>query len=444
MNNQEKPNLTQERTNKEKVLIAFFIGAIISACISLFGLRLLAEGIKELIIGFVIIIFLLGLIFFIVTLNKEWFFKRLFGVSSSDINDVKESSIGLFENATEGNWKEAKNDFEKTFGKASALYVWASYRRWVITVFYTLFIGFAGLLGSVLLYNQNQLLVKQNEKIDTQNDRLNFQNNLIEAERRSSLVFLMSNVLDKVDEEIAEQRKARKNPSDNFQYSLSKPLISRIVALSKAFRPYHFMEGDSLSDAVVSPERGQLFIALMGSNLDSATQNTIVENGNFSYATMQNLQIESPQFFNAKLDFVDLSSISINDANFWHAKLYGASFFDAFLENANFQQAALSEANFIKSIIWNGDFFSADLELANFSEADLSGTNFSFSNLRNANLENASLENTDFRGANFNRTHLSVGQLKQAKSLFNSENLNPQIERQLRQKKPCLFTEEGC
>jgi len=45
----------------------------------------------------------------------------------------------------------------------------------------------------VLMETQNDLLVGQNSRIDTQNYRLNLQNNLIEADRRSSLVFLMSN-----------------------------------------------------------------------------------------------------------------------------------------------------------------------------------------------------------------------------------------------------------
>lgn len=74
-------------------------------------------------------------------------------------------------------------------------------------------IGLAGLMLALiplaLLFQQNQLLTRQNEKLDdqnimfnTQNERINLQNNLLEADRRSSLVFLMSNLLDKMDDEI--------------------------------------------------------------------------------------------------------------------------------------------------------------------------------------------------------------------------------------------------
>lgn len=66
-------------------------------------------------------------------------------------------------------------------------------------------------LQAYLLSNQNQLLLNQNERIE-------IQNNLIEADRRSSLVFLMSNVLDRVDAEIALQRQARENNQETVKY----------------------------------------------------------------------------------------------------------------------------------------------------------------------------------------------------------------------------------
>ena len=109
----------------------------------------------------------------------------------------------------------------------------------------------------------------------------------------------MSNILDKVDEEIREQKLKSK-------YRLSKPLINRIVALSKAFRPYRMMEGDTLSKKLVSPERGQLFIALMENNLDSLTQQTIASNGDFSYAVIGEINLKRAILSDAKLEGGDL------------------------------------------------------------------------------------------------------------------------------------------
>jgi hypothetical protein len=53
------------------------------------------------------------------------------------------------------------------------------------------FISFA-LLGTITLLNQN-------EKIDIQNEKIQVQISLQEAERRSSLVFLFSNIMDAID-----------------------------------------------------------------------------------------------------------------------------------------------------------------------------------------------------------------------------------------------------
>ena len=231
---------------------------------------------------------------------------------------------------------------------------------------------------------QNELLLAQNTLVDTQNYRLNLQNNLIEAERRSSLVFLMSNVLDKVDEEIREQKKDIQDSlgsvPDSIGFSLSKPLVNRIVALSRAFRPYRVLEGDTLSEQLVSPERGQLFIALMENNLDSLTQNTIAESGDFS---------------NAIVGRVDL------------------------------REANLREANLIGTV----RLYFTDLSRADLSGADLSGADLSGADLRRANLESVKV---------------STGRIKTVYSLQGVRNLHPDSIAILQSKYPCLFTVVGC
>ena len=77
-----------------------------------------------------------------------------------------------------------------------------------------------------LVESQNKLLAKQTEKLDTQNHRLNIQNNIIEEDRRSSLVELLSNILDKVDEEISIQ-KSYKRPSEIYLATLSEDQIAK-------------------------------------------------------------------------------------------------------------------------------------------------------------------------------------------------------------------------
>ena len=75
----------------------------------------------------------------------------------------------------------------------------------------------AALIPISILVTQTVILYRQNLLIDKQNTRLDQQTNLAEATRRGSLVFLMSNILDKMDEEL-------KDP-ENKEKKLSKELI---------------------------------------------------------------------------------------------------------------------------------------------------------------------------------------------------------------------------
>jgi len=115
---------------------------------------------------------------------------------------------------------------------------------------------------------QNKLVQQQNIKIEHQNKRLDQQTNLQEAERRSSLVFLFSNIMDAIDSELKD--------SLNKKDTLSKQLIGRIIALSTRLSPYRYLtEGDTLISHPLSPERGQLLVNLVESDLDSNTYKKI-------------------------------------------------------------------------------------------------------------------------------------------------------------------------
>ncbi len=61
--------------------------------------------------------------------------------------------------------------------------------------------------GTWLLLSQNGLLKSQNDLLGNQNGFIKQQMSLEEASRRGALVMLMSNIMDKVDDEIKEQKK---------------------------------------------------------------------------------------------------------------------------------------------------------------------------------------------------------------------------------------------
>jgi len=148
------------------------------------------------------------------------------------------------------------------------------------------------------LKDQSKLFEKQNTLIDYQNLKISNQLNLQEAERRSSLVFLFNNVLDKLDDEL----------KNNTKRNLSSQLKARIISLSRALKPYKYLEGDSIINKLISPERGQLLISLIESNLSKKTYEDIFAKGDFSYADLSKTTIK-----NAHLNFINLSYAYIND-----------------------------------------------------------------------------------------------------------------------------------
>ena len=324
-------------------------------------------------------------------------------------------------------------------------------------------------LQKIQIDSQISLLKGQNSRIDTQNYRINIQNNLLEADRKSSLVFLMSNILDKVDDEIKEQQKqliAQNVPiTDSTKYSLSKPLLKRIVALSRAFRPYKILENDTLSSKLVSPERGQLFIALMENDLDSLTQNTIVANGDFSNAIIGNIYLKGAHLSRASLSGADLSRAHLVEADLRGADLREANLLEADLRQAHLLEADLSRAHLAEADL-SGAFLShadlsrailnrADLREAGLREVNLRGANLSQADLREAFLSYANLSQADFihadlRGAflihaDLRGTFLSgaigltLDQLIESASLYNCRGIDQKILEKLKDEKPCLF-----
>lgn len=224
-----------------------------------------------------------------------------------------------------------------------------------------------------ILDNQNEKLEHQNELISSQNLLLDQQINLEEGNRRSSYVFLMSNIMDKIDEELKNTRNGRRY--------LSEELIGRIVSLSHAFRPYRYLENNRLIPSPLSPERGQLLYALVNSRLDLPTYDQIFAKANFSYS-----DLPRANFTGAYLKGINLSYANINHGNFKDAILDGANFQQSQLDYAIFDNTLMNEANFrqanlvhsqwydvlaqgislamanVQSGFFNGDFSNAELE----------------------------------------------------------------------------------
>lgn len=259
---------------------------------------------------------------------------------------------------------------------------------------FAIFVAAAPLLimavQTYILNRQNHKLSEQNTLLSKQNDRLDQQINLAEGSRRSSLVFFMSNILDRMDDELR----------NNSQRKLSAELIGRIVSLSQALRPYRYLENDKLTERQLSPERGQLLFSLINSNLHEETYDKIFMRANFNYADLQEANFEDAYMKNAKL-----AHSYFYKANFTNAQLQNADLSYAYLENATFNQtqmdnADLSNANLRNSEMEDISLKNGNLEMADLREIHLEG-NFRGCNIEGIIIQEATLANVDLRNCTF-------------------------------------------
>lgn len=367
-----------------RTIIAFVIGILIGAIAMESGFETLQKELGRLVRGFVWVFLILGLSTFWIVQNKEKILKKLFGISDTDLGLLNKAAQSLLVNAIEKDYAGARRDLNIVFKRAAAWFAWMNFRRWVVVVFQSLFVGLGGLLGTVMLYNQNKLLVQQNQLLNQQNVRLDQQTYLQEAERRSSLVFLMGNILDAVDDELKEDV-AVKGVRD-----ISPQLTGRIIALSNSLRPYRYLGNDSLVGRELSPERGFLLLSIVSSEIDKSSLRRIYQSADFSFADLKNAALSARYLSGINLTGADLENALLDEAD-----LSGASLSESELSGAILARSNLSEAR-----LRNSKLYKSNFESANLTRANLSGADMRRAYLISANLQRAHLNRADLSGAN--------------------------------------------
>ncbi len=370
-----------------RTIIALALGILLGGLLSVVGLDALEQNLPMLLTAFgMLVVLVAGLAFFLVQ-NKEKALRRLFGVDNTDLGEAKNLAQSLFLRVWDRDFKTAEEHFNQLFSKIFAWYSWMSFRRWVITIFNTLFVSFAGLLGTVLLFNQNKLLSRQNELLNRQNYRLDQQTYLQEAGRRSSLIFLMGNLLDAIDRELKSDV-GRPGVRD-----LSPQIIGQIVALSNSLRPYRYLENDSLIDREISPERGQLLLSLVNSEIDNGSLKRIFLTADFSYADLGEVMLAGEYLGGINLREANLSKTDLNGADMTGADLNRADLSGAILAGTNLTKANLSTTDLREAIIEQTDFrgaslYGTDLRGVNFIDSDWRGAYFGEAKLDSATVPN--------------------------------------------------------
>ncbi|NNE26462.1 MAG: pentapeptide repeat-containing protein [Saprospiraceae bacterium] len=225
--------------------------------------------------------------------------------------------------------------------------------------------------------------------------------------------------------------------------TISESSIRRIASLSARLKPYHLYD-DSLKHRLISPERGELLMAILSLDMDSTSLLAIRNNTDFSYADLRGRNLDYTNLSGIKLPYAILDGATFNKANLSFANLEGAScknarFDIAYLDKINFrnadlswvkmsgaslQSAELNGINLSNAKLSNSNFQNAKIEFSNlkyaiadsaiFIACKMHGTDLSFSHLQQSNFEKSDLKYVKFNSANCTNANLANCNLRAA------------------------------
>lgn len=396
------------KSNNEKLLIGIIVGAFVGFVV-IWGLNIASDYQKEVYLIFISIFIFIAILFLLTVWFRNRIIKKFFGkdVDFTNIIEDSQSTINIVSEKVVQTLPIESTDKEKIklyAPRIISFLLWSNYRNWALRVMLTFVAGCSGLVVTMLTLNQNKLFESQNKKMDQQTQ-------LVEASRRSSQMFIMGEVFSDLNKEL--------NDSLNVNGTLSNTLVGRIISLSRSMKPYKYLQSynngysDSLEfTKLISPERGQLLITLLRSNMDSVFfQNNILGfyNSDFSYAELNNANLIKSNLVNVNLEYANLSVANLYQANLKTANLRGANLNDANLRAANLRDANLNNAD-LKRV----NLIDANLRKAYLIDVYLNDADLSFSNLRNAKLNNANLSGAILRTVNLRAANLKGANLRGA------------------------------
>ncbi|WP_160114566.1 pentapeptide repeat-containing protein [Aquimarina sp. AU474] len=300
---------------------------------------------------------------------------------------LKKSSVPIFGSRLKKSISNAINEYKEfktvsvdTVSDVSSSLIWRITRI-------GLFAFMVAIVPAAVLIFQTKLLMNQNKLITSQN-------NLVEADRRSSLVFVMGDVLADLNEELKYKGSSSRN--------ISKTLEARIIGLCMAMKPYKFIENGELIKEPISPERGQLLFSLLKSDLGTESSQDILNSADFKYTNLRKVNLgRGVNLKYARLDYSDLSEAQMPAANLERSELKEAqmskiNLSDAILKRARLHNANLQRAELLSADLTHANLFGADLTGADLSEATLWGTKLENANLSDVILDNAIVDRQDW------------------------------------------------
>ena len=410
----------KKRSYRNFLLFGILIGVAVSGSFFLYG-ETIASSHNIIVAVIIVLIGSLGVGLFLFFWFRQTLLFRFFKVTQASyeviIENVFIAFLPLFSKNNMPPDEEVVTSINSLKEASKQIAAYMAYRRtWNVLLGFLIALtaGLAGYVGTVLLWRQNRLIKEQTY--------------LTEASRRSSLIFMMSNIMDRVDEELNDE-KIEDEPFHSSRV-LSDLTIGRLAALSQSMKTINYLENDSIIISPISPERGQLLMALANSKLDTlTTYQKIFSACTFEYSDLKRANLDSLYLVSANLTGSNLSGAFLSWANLEEInlinakmvnvtlnepKLRGAKLNGAILDHSNLYEANLNYAHLTDASLFNSDLSGASMQHSLLNNTRLINSNLNNANLNNANLNNANFEGASLRGATLLGADLSYASFKGA------------------------------
>ena len=164
-------------------------------------------------------------------------------------------------------------------------------------------------------------------------------------------------------------------------------------------------------------------------------KNTGFFKSNWENVTIYDSDLKLIHMSSSTLINITVWQVFFNQSNLEHLNISESSFLEVSFENSYLDYSNIKNTSINKCDMKYACLKNVDLSNSEIINSDLKGVNFSGANLSNCDFKNSFLIEADMSGA----TGLTAEQLLQSKTLYNIKGLNPDLERELREKKPPLF-----
>jgi hypothetical protein len=342
----------------------------------------------------------------VATITAYLVLPRLFSNARGTLTAVVEDLAHASQAHAQGRTDAALAHLGRAAHEGVAWYSAGTTRRFVLQAGLALLISFGGIVGSVLLLSQNALLRDQNKKIDKQvellddqnkkidkqvellaeqNNKIEQQTTIADAQKRSAFVTEMFSILQEVAKETAK---------DGWASSLPRELVTRIAVLTLSAVPYRYQSRvppqDEPESVVLSPERGQLLIALARMNVPLSSVTTF--GGKFDYADLRGSDLRLIDLSGLDFPGCDFSYSKMSDARFRNSKLLGVTMKGVVASRTDFGRATFWDVVFEGGLYAGANFDDASFDSVTFKEGYLGLSTFDGVKYRDLSFTNARVQ----------------------------------------------------